>query len=174
MYVYNFTRMGGMPGMQGLQNLANGLNTLGALAQQVPNPMGAGMAMGGSTTPVPVTLGQTVSGMLAVGDGISPQGSLYDDFNIQLTPGVPVTIVTRGGPQTNPPTGGTVDVLTQLLFNGAEVARDDDSAGNLNSRIIYTPMMAGQYTIRVGTFGGSMRQGAYTMQTVPGANPMMQ
>lgn len=118
-------------------------------------------------------VGQIVTGNLAIGDMMLPNGNLADDYNIALTAGVPVTIVVRGGPSVTTP-GSNLDVYTYLLQNGVELMHDDDSAGYPNSRIIFTPPTTGIYTIRVSTFGSGMRQGMYTVQTWPGANPMAQ
>ena len=115
-------------------------------------------------------VGATVAGELRQGDRAMPDGSLADDHTIWLTSGQPVTIVVRGGPSTSSP-GSNLDVYTILLFNNREVTHDDDSAGSLNSRIVYTPTQTGMYTVRVNTFGPGLRTGAYTVQTWAGANP---
>lgn len=120
---------------------------------------------------VPIQLGTVIHGALQMGDMVLPTGTLADDYSIMLTAGVPVTIVVRGGPQTMPPSSSTLDVYTVLLQNGVELAHDDDGAGYPNSRIVFTPPATGMYTIRVTTFGSGMRQGMYTLQTMPGANP---
>jgi hypothetical protein len=112
----------------------------------------------------------SVQGELRQGDRVMPDGSLADDHTVWLTQGQPVTIVVRGGPSTSSP-GMNLDVYTILLFNNREVTHDDDSAGNLNSRIIYTPTQTGMYTVRVNTFGPGMRTGSYSVQTWVGANP---
>lgn len=112
----------------------------------------------------------TVAGTLQQGDTVLTDGSAYDDHTVWLTSGQPVTIVVRGGPSTSSP-GTNLDVYTFLMRNGAEVMHDDDSAGNFNSRIIFTPTATGMYTIRVNTYGGGLKTGAYTIQTWQGAHP---
>jgi peroxiredoxin len=46
---------------------------------------------------------------------------------------------------------------------GTELAEDDDSGGNLNSRIIFNCPADGEYKIVCTTFGGDMKGGAYTL-----------
>lgn len=122
----------------------------------------------------PIAVGAMSTGTLTMGDGANPASqALYDDYTIMLTAGVPVTIVTRGGPSMTSP-GSNLDVYTILMMNGAELTHDDDSAGYPNSRIVFTPPMTGPYTIRVTTFGSGVKQGMYTLQTMPGANPTAQ
>jgi hypothetical protein len=117
-----------------------------------------------------VQVGGMVSGTLQQGDMALQDGSIADNYNVMLTAGQPVTVVVRGGPSMTTP-GSNLDVYTLLLnAQQQELVHDDDSAGNLNSRIVYTPTMTGMYTIRVTTFGSGMKQGAYTLQVMPGAN----
>ena len=111
-----------------------------------------------------------VQGTLQAGDTPLSDGSVADDHTVWLTSGTPVTIVTRGGPSTSSP-GTNMDMYTILMRNGVEVTHDDDSAGNLNSRIVYTPTQTGMYTIRVTTYGSGLKTGAYTLQTYAGALP---
>lgn len=120
----------------------------------------------GATLAVP----STVQGTLSASDTRLQDGSVADDYVLNLTANQPVTIVVRGGPSTSEP-GSNLDVYAIILRNGAEIAHDDDSAGNLNARLVFTPPTTGQYTLRVTTFGSGLHQGAYTVQTWPGANP---
>jgi len=112
----------------------------------------------------------TVSGSLQQGDTALPEGRVCDDHTVWLSTGQPVTVVVRGGPSTSTP-GSNLDVYTSLMLNGQEVVHDDDSAGSFNSRIVYTPTSTGMYTVRVTTYGGGLKTGAYTVQTWAGANP---
>ena len=112
----------------------------------------------------------TVQGTLQAGDTQLSDGSVADDHTVWLTAGQPVTVVVRGGPSTSSP-GSNLDVYTILMRNGQEITHDDDSAGNFNSRIIYTPTQTGMYTIRVTTYGSGLKTGAYTVQTMDGAHP---
>ncbi len=51
--------------------------------------------------------------------------------------------------------------------SGAEVARDDDSGGELNSYLEYTPAAAGRYFIEARGFA-EQAQGTYVLQVQPG------
>jgi hypothetical protein len=125
-----------------------------------------GCRRGQGSLPVP----GTVTGTLQQGDTPLSDGSVCDDHTVWLTSGQPVTIVVRGGPSTSSP-GSNLDVYTILMRNGQEVTHDDDSAGNFNSRIIFTPTQTGMYTVRVTTYGAGLKTGGYTVQTWTGANP---
>ncbi len=120
-----------------------------------------------------LNVGSAINGMLAPGDQSLSNGTFADDYAIQLNAGMPVTIVLRGGASSTMP-GTTLDMYLVLLQNGAEITHDDDSAGNLNSRIVFTPPMSGTYQIRVTTWSASNTIGAYTLQVFPGANPYAQ
>jgi hypothetical protein len=117
-----------------------------------------------------LALGSTVTGILQAGDTLLNDGSVGDDYAITLGAGQTVTIVTRGGPSYTSP-GSRLDVYTLVMLNGSEVTHDDDSAGNLNSRIIFTAPVTATYIIRVTTFGAGLRQGEYSLTVMPGANP---
>lgn len=57
------------------------------------------------------------------------------------------------------------DFDTYLLLqdaNGVLIAQDDDSGGNLNSRIRFTPLASGRYRIVASTFNG--RMGPYSLR----------
>jgi hypothetical protein len=120
--------------------------------------------------PVPLALGTVVAGALADTDQHLPDGRVADDYLVTLAPGQSLTFVVRGGPSVSTP-GSTLDVYAMLLLNGTELAHDDDSAGYPNSRILFTATTAGTYTLRVSTFGGALRLGAYTLQTWPFSFP---
>jgi hypothetical protein len=134
--------------------------------QQAMQQLPAVAAAGGGQTIAP---GQTLAGALTATDTRLDDGSAGDDYTIMLTAGQPVTIITRGGPSADEP-GSNLDVYTLLLLNGQTLDSDDDSAGNLNSRIVWTPTVTGPHTIRVSTFGSGLKQGQYTLQVLPGAN----
>lgn len=165
----------GMPGMpSGMPMMPSGMPMMPTGMPMMPTAM-PGMPMAPAGPATPIVVGGVTTGTLNVGDGMQPppSGALFDDYSITLTAGVPVTIVTRGGPSMTTP-GSNLDVYTILMQNGMELTHDDDSAGNLNSRLIFTPPMTGQYTIRVTTFGSGAKQGMYTLQTMPGAIPTAQ
>ena len=79
---------------------------------------------------------------------------------------MPVTILLCS---TTPHSG--FDPYLQLDYMGQQVATDDDSAGNLNARIVYTPVSSGAYTIYVMSQGGTAPTAgaAYTLRVVQGA-----
>jgi hypothetical protein len=118
----------------------------------------------------PIQLGATVTGTLLDGDYRLSDGSLMDDYGILLTAGQTVTIVVRGGPSLSSP-GQNLDMMFAIVANNTELAQDDDSAGNLNARIVFTPPASGLYFIRVSTAGAGMQMGSYTVQTMPGGMP---
>jgi hypothetical protein len=145
----------------------------GMMPGQMPGMMPGQMPQMPTAAPgAPVgtlTVGGMQQGMLIIGDqSVSDNGTqrLADDYTLAVNAGQPITIVTRGGPSTQN-AGRTLDVMTALICNGAEVQRDDDSAENFNSRIVYTPPMNAVCTVRVMGFAGD--QGAYTVQVYPGA-----
>jgi hypothetical protein len=118
----------------------------------------------------PLQIGGVAQGRLADGDRVTQRGTNFVDYGINLTAGQPVTIVVRGGPSvTNPTTN--LDVWA-IIFNSLdqELINDDDSAGNLNSRIVFTPPTTGMFFLRITTASGDT-QGAFMVQTWPGANP---
>ncbi len=65
------------------------------------------------------------------------------------------------------PEGSTVDPYLYLKDGEQVVASDDDSGGNLNARIVYTPTKDGEFTIIATTLRAGMT-GDYTL-TVRGA-----
>jgi hypothetical protein len=132
-------------------------------------PTGAAMPAVGAN-PGTIQPGGSMAGALTQGDFPLQDGSVADNYNIMLTMGQPVTILTCGGPSMTTP-GSNLDVYVLLMFNNQEVIHDDDSAGNLNSRIMYTPMQTGLYQIRVTTYGAGLRQGMYTLRVFPGMLP---
>jgi hypothetical protein len=125
---------------------------------------------GNAGTPgiAPISVGSMVNGNLGAGDAMIEGGGYVDQYAIQLTAGSPVTIVTRGGPSSMTP-NGTLDVLTSVVLDDGLVAEDDDSAGNQNSRIVFTPTVTGTYIIRVSTYGNQQQEGSYQLQVMSGA-----
>ena len=111
--------------------------------------------------------------MLGGSDMALPSGALADDYTLNLTAGSPVTIVIEGlNTFGTPPT--RLDVMAMLIYGGNIVAVDDDSAGNLNPRIIFTPAATGPHTLRVTTFAPRRVEGGYRVQTLAGENPSAQ
>ena len=145
----------------------------GQMPTQMPGQMPTqmpGQLLG--TSAGALMVGGVQQGMLITGDQtVMDDGTqrLADEYQLTLTAGQAVTIIARGGPSTQN-AGMMLDVMTSLICNGAQVASDDDSAGNRNSRIVYVPPMSSVCTLRVMGFAGD--QGAYTVQVYPGALPM--
>ena len=122
------------------------------------------------TAPGGLRVGGIATGALDTTDTPLLAGAVGDDFTITLSGGETVTIVARGGPSSTPP-GSLLDVNIVVIHNGEEVARDDDSAGHHNSRIVYSVTETGPYVIRVSSSGGGLKRGTYTLQIYAGALP---
>ncbi|MEI8258928.1 MAG: PPC domain-containing protein [Deltaproteobacteria bacterium] len=124
----------------------------------------------GSGRSVGYRIPSTVNGTLATGDTADSDGALYDEYRVFLTAGSAVTFVARGGPSRTTP-GSNLDMYLVLRQNGVEVTHDDDSAGSLNSRIVFTPTTTGYYEVRVRTFSSGAKEGDYTLQSWSSAMP---
>jgi hypothetical protein len=151
----------------------NVANRTGAVPVHTVMPTAPGTsttATGATPGVIPLQVGGVVNGSLVVGDTALPNGRVADEYAVGLMVGQPLTVVARGGPSISTP-GSTLDVYLEILQNGTELAHDDDSAGYPNSRIVFTAPRSGVYTVRVTTFGSSLRQGAYTLQSWPFAFP---
>lgn len=72
-----------------------------------------------------------------------------DQFAVFLTAGVRYYIELEG---TATGAGTLSDPIARLLFNGAQVAFDDDGGVGFNSRIVFTPGVSGVYTVDVSEF----------------------
>ncbi|MBI4909491.1 MAG: pre-peptidase C-terminal domain-containing protein [Acidobacteria bacterium] len=108
----------------------------------------------------PISSGQNITGSLSSADCLSPLGGNFfaDRFTFFGTAGQAVSIT-----MTSP----TMDTwLTLLSPSGEVVAEDDDSAGNLNSRIppsgFLTLTQTGTYIIEASTYD-SFETGLYTV-----------
>ncbi len=111
------------------------------LALLVLVPVSAALAQGGS-----LTIGTPVEGSL--------DGSTMT-YTIDLAAEQTVNITL---------TSDDFDAyLTLQDPSGVEVAYDDDSAGNLNSSLVYTATAAGTYTVVVSSYGGEAATGAYVL-----------
>jgi len=55
--------------------------------------------------------------------------------------------------------------------DGNELARDDDSGGERNSRLVYEVTAGRTYHLRVGSFGSDLRGGAYTLSIRTAVTP---
>lgn len=125
-----------------------------------PQPGFGGRQMG-------MNIGGSFGGQLQPGDTVLPTGALADDYGIMLQAGQTITIDVTGGPSTSG--GGNLDMYLSVLQNGRELAHDDDGGGNLNPHLVFTAPMAGQYVLRLTTYGSRMQTGSYTVRTTPGA-----
>lgn len=112
----------------------------------------------------------TVHGALEETDHRLSDESVFDDYTLTLAAGQTVTILVRGEASTSSP-GSNMDMYTFLMCGGEEVTHDDDSGGNLNSRLIVTSAAVGTYTLRINTYGAGLKTGAYTIETWAGAQP---
>jgi hypothetical protein len=72
-----------------------------------------------------------------------------DQFNVFLAAGVRYYIELEGSATG---AGNLADPIARLLFNGVQVAFDDDGGVGLNSRIVFTPGVSGVYTVDVSEF----------------------
>jgi hypothetical protein len=147
------------------QRTVNGRRQGAAMAVMSPRVISRAGARPDRGTPRTITLGQTVSGTLEAGDEATPGGTPADNFLVSVPAGLPMTLVARRN-------GGELDPMIVLLLNDIELARDDDSAGSLNSRVVFVPPTSGTYTIRVTAVGSG--RGAYTLVTMPRADPTAQ
>jgi len=117
----------------------------------------------GQTIPArPLALGQTVRDALDARDAHLRDGSVADDYAVDLRAGVPVTFSVRGGREVGFG-GAELDVCAILLRDGAAVAENDDDGGAVRARIAYTPAASGRYVVRVTTHGPWVRAGPYTL-----------
>ena len=98
--------------------------------------------------PGSMRLGDVVNGTLADGDGISPDERYFDEYDIRLVPGERVSA-----------TLGSEDYDTYLEIyrrqddgTYSQVQSDDDSGGDLDSRINFRPDTT-DYRVRVTSFG---------------------
>jgi hypothetical protein len=89
-----------------------------------------------------------------------------DTWTVPLEAGSAVTILLCSAAPSS-----AFDPYLQLDFMGQNVAMDDDSAGNLNARIVYTPTQSGAYDVYVTSHGGTAPAGgaAYTVRVLAGA-----
>lgn len=115
---------------------------------------------GGGTTALPtrVLLRGTEYGTLEVGDRAeSGGGAYYDCFTFGALNGQAVTIT-----HSSTDFDAYLKLYTGVSCDGAELARDDDGAGSLNSRIQYTFDADGVYSVRASSL--TRDTGAYTIE----------
>jgi len=99
-------------------------------------------------------------GTLGAGSATNPlglrPGCHYQVHAVRLTAGVTYTIDM---------TSNVLDSYLILSGFGVQI-QDDDSGGNLNARIIFTPTQTGVYNIYTTTFGAGDR-GSYRLSVLP-------
>lgn len=102
-----------------------------------------------------VAMGQNVQGRLETGDQQMNDGTWADVWQFNGTQGQSITIELRSE---------EFDTYAQLLdATGARLAEDDDSLGDLDSRITFTLPRTGMYQIVVNNFSDERRAGVYTL-----------
>lgn len=88
------------------------------------------------------------------------EGSLNNsqaEYALSLEAGQTVSITLRSD---------DFDAYLQVLDgDGVTLAYDDDSAGNLNSALLFSAPLTGTYTVVASAYGGGMATGAYTLIT---------
>jgi len=102
-----------------------------------------------------IAIGQVMRGRLETGDQTMADGTFADIWQFQGAAGQTITIDVRSD---------EFDTYMQLLdANGNKLGEDDDSGGNLNSRLTFTLPATGMYQIVVNNSGQSKRMGLYTV-----------
>ncbi|MBS1875079.1 MAG: DUF1906 domain-containing protein [Acidobacteria bacterium] len=111
---------------------------------------GSGGGGGASCSAFSISSGQTLNGTLGPGC-LAPHrsGSYAQLYTFTATAGSVITV-------TETATTFSDTYLYLISPNSQVVAQDDDSAGNLNSRIVYTASSSGPYTIEATSFNGSV------------------
>ena len=102
-----------------------------------------------------VMVGTNVQGRLETGDQRMNDGTWADVWQFQGTAGQRVVIELRSE---------EFDTYVQLLdAQGNRLAEDDDSLGNLDSRVEFTLAATGMFQIVVNNFSDERRAGIYTL-----------
>jgi len=112
--------------------------------------------------PTPLALGETREGTLDDGDHVLQNGSLYEDWALDLDAGQRVTLDARGRRSFTEPCC-SLDVVLDVLQNGTPLAHDDDSGGYFDARLDFTAPARGRYVARVSTYGAGRRRGPYAI-----------
>ena len=100
-------------------------------------------------------VGQTFQGRLETGDQQMNDGTWADVWQFNGIQGQTLTIELRSE---------EFDTYAQLLdTQGARLAEDDDSLGDLDSRITFTLPRTGMYQVVVNNFSDERRAGVYTL-----------
>lgn len=102
-----------------------------------------------------IEVGETMRGALEPGDLLMADSTFADVWVFAGTAGQPVTVDVRSD---------EFDTYLQLLdAGGAKLGDDDDSGGDLNSRLTLTLPATGEYRIVVNSAGHEPRAGRYTV-----------
>jgi hypothetical protein len=132
------------------------------IAQPVPQPIPTAAPAVMPSNPIPApgqtgltAIGQVLRGRLETGDQTMADGTFADIWQFQGSAVQTITIDVRSD---------EFDTYMQLLdANGNKLGEDDDSGGNLNSRLTFTLPATGMYQIVVNNSGQSKRMGLYTV-----------
>lgn len=111
----------------------------------------------------PLSWGAAVRGSLDEADARMRDGSAYDDHAVELAAGEGATVTLRGGAASGV-LCRRLDVQLRVLDGEATLAEDDDSAGDLGSRVRFTAPHAGRYTLRVMSHGPWLNVGEYSLR----------
>jgi hypothetical protein len=111
----------------------------------------------------PLRAGAVISGDLDDRDARTRDGSAVDVYGLDLHAGDAVDIDVRGLRSRSDP-AVPLDVIAALFDGPNEVARDDDRAGGLGSRITYRATHDGHYVLRVSSYGAYLRSGPYRVR----------
>lgn len=102
-----------------------------------------------------IATNQTLNGRLEQGDRMMTDSTWADVWQFQGTAGQQVTIELRSA---------EFDTYLQLLdANNNRLAEDDDSLGDLDSRVIFRLPSTGTYQIVVNNIGDTRRAGSYSL-----------
>jgi hypothetical protein len=161
-------------------NTTTGMYTMRVQALGTPTPLGQPTPIG-QPQPVPqpvpqpiapeptnmiaapgqtaqIGIGQTMRGRLETGDQMMQDSTFADLWQFQAMAGQTVQIDVRSE---------EFDTYMQLLdANGNKLGEDDDSGGNLDSRLIFTLPATGMYQIVVNNAGHARRAGIYTVSVM--------
>ncbi len=107
--------------------------------------------------------GVTVPGSLATTDPRMRDGSVFDDYALDLAAGESATVTLRGGPSAGV-LCRRLDVQLRVLEGDRPVVDDDDGDGDLGSRAHFTAPHAGRYTVRAMSHGPWVNLGDYTVR----------
>lgn len=118
-----------------------------------------------SAAPPAVALARaaTVHGSLQPTDARMRDGSVYDDYALDLAEAESATVTLRGGSASGV-LCRQLDVQLRVLDGERAIADDDDGGGVLASRVRFTAPRAGRYTVRAMSHGPWLNLGDYTIR----------